>query len=306
MSFSTDVKEELCRELPEAQHCLMAEWKALYYFLGNVQTEPGKEAVSLVTENVVVARRAMRLIRACFPIRPELRIRRQKKGNQYELRVAKASDATLLLKETGIFAPSAWKDEIRMTCCKRAFLRGAFLAAGSVSDPGKSYHFEINCRSLEQGNWLTELFAEFGVKSGVTLRKGKHLLYIKDSSSIVDALGVLGAFQSLMQMENVRIVKEMRNSANRQYNCDAANISKMVRAAGRQANDIRYIETHGGLGQLSETLRKTAELRLEHPDVSIEELGTMLDPPVGKSGVNHRLRKISQLAESLREKEAEG
>jgi DNA-binding protein WhiA len=140
----------------------------------------------------------------------------------------------------------------------------------------------------------------FEIVPGITTRKGRYVVYLKDSSRIIDLLNVIGAHQSLMQMENIRILKEMRNSANRQFNCDSANISKMVRAAGKQVEDIQRIRESDRWERLSPALKETALARLENPDISIQELGTMLDPPLGKSGVNHRLRKLSQIAQELR------
>ena len=190
---------------------------------------------------------------------------------------------------------------LKQNCCRRSFIRGAFLAAGSVSDPEKSYHFEIVCTVPEKARQLQELLASYDVDAKVVLRKRHYVVYIKEGSQIVELLGLMGAHISLMQLENVRIVKEMRNSVNRKVNCETANLNKTVSAAVRQAEDIRYIQEKIGLDKLPMDLEETARLRLEHTEASLKELGDMLSPKVGKSGVNHRLRKLSQIADDLRE-----
>ncbi len=185
-------------------------------------------------------------------------------------------------------------------CCRRAFIRGAFLTSGSMSDPGKSYHFEVVCRTRRGAEELCAVMESFDIHPKIVLRKSKPVVYLKDSEAIVDILNVMGATGALMRLENVRIIKDMKNSANRQSNCDSANINKIVRAAVRQVEDIRLIERKMDFSQLPPMLREMAQVRLEHPEESLQELGTYLNPPVGKSGVNHRLKKLSEIAETLR------
>lgn len=189
---------------------------------------------------------------------------------------------------------------IQQPCCKRAFIRGAFLAGGSISDPNKSYHFEIVCRTPSQAHQLKEMINSFEMDAKIVARKKYQVVYLKEGSQIVDILNVMEAHVALMNLENVRILKGMRNSVNRKVNCETANISKTVNAAVQQAKDIAYIRDTAGLDSLPDTLKEMALLRLEYPDASLKELGAYLDPPVGKSGVNHRLRKISEIAEGLR------
>ena len=159
----------------------------------------------------------------------------------------------------------------------------------------------IVCTAPEKARQLQELLASYDVDAKVVLRKRHYVVYIKEGSQIVELLGLMGAHISLMQLENVRIVKEMRNSVNRKVNCETANLNKTVSAAVRQAEDIRYIQEKIGLDKLPMDLEETARLRLEHTEASLKELGDMLSPKVGKSGVNHRLRKLSQIADDLRE-----
>ena len=189
---------------------------------------------------------------------------------------------------------------VQKTCCKRAFIRGAFLAAGSMSDPNKSYHFEIVCKTREQADQLKELMTAFETDAKIVERKGHHVVYLKEGAQIVDMLNVMEAYVSLMNLENVRILKEMRNSVNRQVNCETANINKTVSAAVRQLEDINILQQAVGLDNLPDNLREIAYLRLEYQDAPLKDLGQYLDPPVGKSGVNHRLRKLSELADKYR------
>lgn len=190
---------------------------------------------------------------------------------------------------------------VQKVCCKRAFIRGAFLTSGSISDPEKTYHFEIVLSEYDKAIQLQEIIHSFSIDAKIVLRKKYYVVYIKEGSQIVDMLNIMEAHVSLMNLENVRILKEMRNSINRQVNCEAANINKTVTASSKQIDDIIYIQENIGFGDLAEGLEEIAKLRSEHPDAALIELGTMLSPPIGKSGVNHRLRKLSMIADHLRE-----
>ena len=174
-------------------------------------------------------------------------------------------------------------------------------------NPEKEYHLEFSVVHMHLAEDLSQLLAEqmnLDIQPSIIQRKGSYVLYIKESEGIIDVLNVMEAHKASMELENVRIIKEMRNSANRQFNCDAANINKMVQAATRQLEDIRLIQESVGLDNIPQPLQQMALVRLEYPDVSLQELGNYLDPPVGKSGVNHRLRKLAALADEIREKEA--
>ncbi len=190
-------------------------------------------------------------------------------------------------------------------CCKRAFIRGAFLSSGSMSDPKKAYHFEIVLSSLQKAEWIQGIIQTFSIDAKIVKRKKNYIVYIKEGSQIVDLLNVMEAHVALMDLENVRILKEMRNSINRQVNCEAANINKTVTAASKQIDDIVFIRDNVGLGDLADGLEDIAVLRVEYPEASLKELGAMLLPPIGKSGVNHRLRKLSMIADQLREHKEE-
>ncbi len=189
---------------------------------------------------------------------------------------------------------------VQKSCCRRAFIRGAFLASGSISNPERFYHFEIACTSQERAQQLCALIHPFGPDAKIVQRKKYFIVYIKEGAQIVDMLNIMGAHVSLMKLENIRIVRDMKNTVNRKVNCEAANIHKTVGAAVRQTEDIRYLLEGRDAASLPEGLADIALLRLAHPDASLKELGEMVSPPIGKSGVNHRLRKLSRLAEDLR------
>ena len=173
---------------------------------------------------------------------------------------------------------------------------------GSISDPRKGYHLEFVCTRPDKAEQLRSVIQGFGMEAKIVTRKKYYVVYLKEGSAIVDLLNVCGAPISLMNLENLRILKEMRNSVNRRVNCETANITKTVNAATRQIEDIKYLRDYYGFRNLPENLRQMAEVRLENPDAPLKELGEYLNPPVGKSGVNHRLRKLSELADNMREK----
>ena len=190
---------------------------------------------------------------------------------------------------------------LEKTCCKRAFIRGAFLEAGSITDPNKSYHFEIVCKTMEQAEFLQNTIREgFGLHAKIVERKEHFVVYIKEGEEIVEMLNIMEAFVSLMNLENIRILKEMRNSINRKVNCETANLMKTVNSATRQIQDIEYIRDSIGIDALPKNLQEVAWVRLENPNVTLKELGELMDPPVGKSGINHRLRKIERIVQELK------
>ena len=311
MSFSSEVKEELSEQIASGRHCRLAETAAILSLCGKIViTENDRYCVKIQTENLAVARKYFTLLRKTFNIRAEVSVRKSREVRFYSVIVSKDPEARRLLGETCLLDEDGNISEcmspmhhrlLRQNCCRRAFIRGAFLAVGSVSDPEKSYHFEIVCSTQEKAEELQSLLTAYEIDAKIVMRKKHYVVYVKEGSQIVELLGLTGAHVSLMQLENVRIVKEMRNSVNRKVNCETANLNKTVSAAVRQVEDIRYIQRTIGFQELNEGLAEMAVLRLEHPEASLKELGDLLTPPVGKSGVNHRLRKLSLIAEKLRE-----
>lgn len=183
---------------------------------------------------------------------------------------------------------------------KRRMIRNAFLQSGSISDPEKFYHLEIVFQSEEEAHQIKILMEDFELGGKIVERKGHYVVYLKEGAQIADMLRVMEASLALMEFENIRIVKEMRNSINRQVNCEAANLGKTISAAVKQVEDIKFISSKVGLENLPEGLAETARKRLEYPEAALKELGELMDPPLGKSGVNHRLKKLSELADNLR------
>lgn len=313
MSFSGDIKEELSRQMNPARHCQIAELAALLSICGSIIiTSRNEYRLKIHTENQAVARKVFTLIKKTFNIEADISIRRNinRQNSVYFVIVKKHQDALRILQATKLLEETVSEfDEvhivnpivIQQTCCKRAFLRGVFLAAGSVSDPTKSYHFEIVCNAEEMAVQMVQLLSIFLIDAKIVARKKTFVVYVKEGSQIVDILNIMEAHISLMDLENVRILKEMRNTVNRKVNCETANINKTVSAAMKQIEDITYLKDTIGLGKLPEGLKETALARLENPEASLKELGELLSPPVGKSGVNHRLRRLGEIADTVRQ-----
>ena len=313
MSFSSEVKEELSKRIGSSRHCQLAEISAIVTCLGHVEMEKGGETVLyLQADNAQVLRKFFTLLKKAFNIVtsilegiPDVKVggRIYRPVLDSEHGAESVLKAIRLIDQNGnLRNPDDGVSQIvtRNSCCKRAFLRDAFLCIGSISDPNKGYHLEYVCSSPELAQQLAEMTLSFDIEARTVQRKKYYVLYIKEGSGIVDLLNIMEAPISLMNLENLRILKEMRNSINRKVNCEVANITKTVNAATKQVEDITYIRDHYGFNKLQEGLREMAEVRLEHPDATLLELGKFLDPPVGKSGVNHRLRKLSELADKLR------
>lgn len=315
MSFSREVKEELSRSISRARHCQLAEIGAILSMCGIIRISVyDKIEIEVRTENSAVARKFHTLIRRCFHVCPQVLIRSHSNNHKvhtYVQTIEIHEEAIRILKATKLMNHDGEIEEhlsildnllIQRPCCKRAFIRGCFLATGSITDPEKAYHFEIVCNNLGKAEQVRNLLNFFELEAKIVERKRYFVVYIKEGARIVDALNVMEAHISLMNLENVRILKDMRNSVNRRVNCETANINKTVSAAVKQVEDIRYIRDHMGFGNLSDGLRQMAELRLAEPEMSLKDLGERLNPPVGKSGVNHRLRKLSNIANELRER----
>ncbi len=303
MSFSSNVKEELSRNETGARHCKIAELAGFIRFCGDVIREEDKFQIQIHTETVSVAKRFYTLVKDLFKIQARIQVSRNdflKRSRNYTVSVDNHHDSVLILKAVKLMEADKTGMVLQNTCCKRAYIRGAFQAAGSMSDPEKNYHLEIVSSDEETAEQLKEVLNFFELDAKIVLRKKYYVVYMKEGSKIVDALNIMEAHIALMELENVRILKEMRNTVNRRVNCETANINKTVSAAVKQAQDIRYIIQHKGIHHLNKGLQDVAYLRLENPEATLKELGDMLDPPVGKSGVNHRLKKISKMAEEMR------
>lgn len=309
-SFATDVKNELARLMYEESCCKTAELAALLR-MGAVMTLGGQRSIGLnfTTENAAVARKVLTLLKDCGNVKTEVRVSRSqrlKKNNSYCIRVAPSLQVKELLERLGLMhgeSLNVGSDSaiLRKQCCRRAYLRGAFLGGGSVNRPEGSYHLELVTGSQTFAELLLSLCHRFQLSAGLTDRKNDYIVYSKESDAIMDFLGLMGAEDALTAFEIARNVKEVRNQVNRLVNCETANLQKTVNAAVRQTERIHLIAEKIGLSGLPDSLKLTAQARLENPDASLQELAQMMG--VGKSGMNHRLRKLEKIALELTEGE---
>lgn len=307
MSFSSIVKNEISRFEESRDCCLIAELTGIISIGGIINT---LGELKIVTENAAFARRTYTLFKKIFQIAIQVKCMKSKrfaKNAYYELQIFDKGNVSYILKSLGIRFNTNEKlkhplfpvdiDNITAhNCCKKAYLRGTFLAAGSISDPGKTYHVEITGKTYLIASQIKALIRSYSLNARIIQRKGSYVVYLKEGDHIVDFLNIIGAHSALLQMENIRILKDMRNNVNRVVNCETANLGKTVDASLRQIRNIEYIRDNIGLEKLPESLREIAELRMKHRDASLRELGELLDPPLGKSGVNHRLRKLEKFA----------
>lgn len=314
MSFSSKVKGELSLHLGNGRHCEIAETAAFVNICGQIAVFGADFCLKIQTENFAVAKKCFTLLKNTFNIIADVSVKSSGRKQVYTLLVREFSQAETILRATGmLFSENGqmqmekriYAPVVSSICCRRSYIRGAFIAAGSVNDPEKNYHLEFVLAEEPLAQQLRDLVNSFGLDAKVVERKEHFVVYLKEGEQIVDLLNIMEAPLALMDLENVRIVKEMRNDINRKVNCETANLNKVVGAALKQVEDITYIEETIGLAKLPEQLQEVARLRLEYPDKSLKELGSFLMTPVGKSGVNHRLRKISNIAETLREGKGE-
>ncbi|MFD0871702.1 MULTISPECIES: DNA-binding protein WhiA [Paenibacillus] len=307
MSFAAETKKELT--LIEGEECCEhAELAALIRMNGTVQLTNQRVVLDISTENAAIARRIYSLMKKKFQLHTELLVRKKmrlKKNNVYIVRIPSQVQEILaelkIVSEGFLFTDGIDKQIIRKDCCRRAYLRGAFLAGGSVNNPeGSSYHLEIASMYEEHCKALVQLANSFQLNARCIERKKGFVFYIKEGEKITEFLSLIGAHQALLKFENVRIMKDMRNSVNRIVNCETANLNKTIGAAVRQIENIKLLQKEIGLENLPDKLREVAEIRLQYPDINLKEVGDLLKGTVSKSGVNHRLRKIDEMAEKIR------
>ena len=304
MSFSSEVKEELGKYVSRNRHCQIAELAAIIHYQGHLaRGEAGQLQLQILTENPLVLRKCFTILNKAFKIdtsEMEEECLQNHKNSVYTIVLEREEDimnifrAIKLMDEEGVLhdlKDGVHADILDQYCCRRAFMRGAFLCIGSMSDPMKGYHLELVCNTGQQAKQIQEVLIMFGLDAKIVTRKKYFVVYIKEGSNIVDFLGICKARVALMNLENLRILKEMRNKINRKVNCETANIAKTVNAAAKQIDDIMFIRDSIGFSKLPDHLKQMAQVRLDYPEASLKELGQYLNPPVGKSGVNHRLRK---------------
>lgn len=309
MSFAGQTKKELTL-VSSDNCCKRSEIEAILAQSAEITLLPdGRRILVAQTENVATARRIYTQMKEQFALTPEVAVRKKmrlKKNNVYGIRTSLAQ-AMQLVATLGWKLPereghlAAVLPKRAKSCCKKAFLRGAFLAAGSVNAPGShSYHLEINASSEVLADSIQTYMNHFGLHAKQIRRKKGHVVYLKEGEKIVEFLSVIGAHQALLKFEDVRIIKGMRNQVNRLVNCETANMNKTISAAVRQVETIQYIDHRMGLDHLPPHLREVAEMRLQYPETNLQELSEHLSQKVSKSGLNHRFKKLEQIAEELR------
>lgn len=308
MSFASETKKELTN-LELKPCCVKAELAALIRMNGSLSFSNRHIVLDIQTENAAIARRIYTLIKRQYEVTVELLVRKKmrlKKNNVYIVRLNENARGILedldILGENFTFIRHISKDLVKKKCCRRSYIRGAFLAGGSVNNPEtSSYHLEIFSLYKEHNDSLCELMNTFQLNSKTLERKKGFITYLKEAEKITEFLNIIGAHQALLRFEDVRIVRDMRNSVNRLVNCETANLNKTIGAALRQVENIKYIDERIGLDSLPDKLREIARLRVEYQDVTLKELGEMVSSgTISKSGINHRLRKLDEIAEQLR------
>lgn len=302
MSFSSDTKNEIASLPITGDCCAKAELLAVICFCGRLRGD----ALVMSTENPRVAKRVYELVKYAFGIAASLDLQR---APLCQVRLLGEDTVLAVLRGVGLLAPDAGlqtlvhfhveADKLKRSCCKKSFLRGAFLTAGSLIHPEKHYHLEFVTHHYVLSRDFDSILRGMEFAPKTIVRKSNYVLYFKNSEEIADLLAAIGAYHTLMEYHNVRIVKEVRNNVNRQVNCETANVEKTVSASMRQIESIKKLEKRGMLDSLPQNLKDIAILRLNNPELSLTELGQLLHPPISKSGVNHRLRKLAALAQQL-------
>ena len=308
MSFSNDVRNELARIIPEKSCCQKAELSALLTLRADIiQREDGERYLITLSENATPARKIYKLLKESYGLSSAVRIQEKKRFNKKRVYVVETHMPTndAFLNELGL-ACKGLKINRRVNwsllsknCCKRAYLRGVFISRGFINRPEGNYHLEIVINDSRMASDLQKVLLKMGLEARVSERKNNLMLYIKESEKIVDFLRIVEASKALLDFENVRILKSVRNQVNRQVNCETANLAKMVDASVRQVESIERLINKVGIKVFPVTLRDLALLRIDYPDSTLKELGNMLEPPLTKSGVAYRMKKIEILAEQI-------
>ena len=312
MSFSTDTKNELARIEPEKKCCQLAEIAGFLRVSGSLRLAGGgRFRIVCPTDNAAIARHYKKLIKSYFRIDPGIEIEEGgalRRGHIYYLTIDPDMKSESILRETGILlvkegsnyiSDGIYQDIVKKKCDRKSYLRGAFMACGSISDPNKEYHLDFTLEHEQLANDIRKLIGTFyDLEGKITRRRKKYVVYMKKSEYISDMLALIGADSAVLALENTRIQKDVVKRTVRLANCDSANTDRTVDAAGKQIAAIQKLKESGMLGALSDKLIEVAELRLEHPDASLAELGEMMDPPLKKAGINSRLQRIVEAAKN--------
>ena len=310
MTFSLDTKNELSKLELNDKCCQLVELAALVRMNGTISISSNSINLKFTTENASLARRIFSIIKTFYKTEVEVMVRRNrqlKKNNNYLILINQTDISKRILEDVGFIKGNEAMSQhykipeglIENRCCKRSYIRGAFLGGGSISNPEKAYHLEFVTNNIEFAENLSLIINSFDLKSKVISRKENFLVYLKEAEQISDLLNIIGAHQALLKFEDIRVLKDVRNNINRIVNCETANLTKTIDASIRQIEQIEIINNKMGLNKLPDNLRTVAEIRINNPDATLKEIGEMLNPPIGKSGVNHRFRKIEDIAKEL-------
>jgi DNA-binding protein WhiA len=308
MSFSNDVRNELARIIPEKTCCQKAELSAMVSLKGQLQTDPvGAYILQVEMDSAAAARKVYRLMKNLYEIQPTVSMRENRRCRKTRVylvtvRILPEQNWILgdlgLMDQHGIIRQEPRAGHIRKNCCRRAYIRGVFISRGSINRPEGTYHLEMVFSEARLPLQVQKILSRFHIEARLSERKnGLLVLYIKESEAIVDFLRLVGASSALLEFENVRIIKSVRNQVNRQVNCETANLARMVDASVRQVELIEQLIEKEGIKGLPHNFRELALVRIEHPDSTLRELGTLLDPPLSKSGVAYRMRKLEEYAQ---------
>lgn len=310
MSFASDVKKELTQLEVHREHA-KAELAALIKMNGTINIYRQMWVLNVQTENAAIARRIYSLLIQHYGVTSDLLVRKKMKLKKNNVYIVRLKQNTLsILSDLDIMDGLMFKDQVSDSIMgnsqkMRSYLRGAFLASGSVNNPEtSSYHLEIYSLYEEHNEDICTMMNYFGLNARTLPRRNGFITYLKEAEKISEFLTLIGATNAMLKFEDIRIVRDMRNNVNRLVNCDNANLNKTIDAATRQIRNIRYIEEQVGLDSLNDKLQEIAQLRLDYPELSIKELGELVPSgPISKSGVNHRLRKINEIAEKMQQEE---
>ena len=316
MSFSREVKEEILRLDTENKCCKISELVAIVRNSADMLLNDNNINILLQTKNALIARKIFELIKDIYMLPTSIEIKKgSKNSGLYILKIDNQSIVSDILKKASIKCKvkddrltikylSISKDIKNSKCCQRAYIRGFFLVNGSINTPQKNYHLEIVNTNYMLALENNEMISKYGLFPKIITRNDNYIIYLKDGENIADFLNIIKAHKALMKLENIRVIKEVRNNVNRIINCETANLEKTVNTAIRQVEDIKYIEKTIGINTLPKNLQEIAYIRLKNKDLPLKELGQMLNPVLGKSGVNHRLKKIEKIAQILRQQNA--
>ncbi|WP_165060048.1 MULTISPECIES: DNA-binding protein WhiA [unclassified Adlercreutzia] len=308
MSFTSDVRDELAHIEPVCSHCDKATLAALVRIEGTLFVSgPGRYRVEIATDAPSVARLVIRLIHNIYKLRTELTVRRSvlHKTPNYLIEIPAQAGLAAALKDMGVISDDGGlqlginSSLIAKQCCAAAYLRGAFLGSGFISNPKSDFHFEIIVESEDLAKGLVRIMGEKGIKARIMQRRSSYMVYLKSGSAILEFLAFTGAHHAALSLEQERVVKSVRNDVNRQINAELANQQKASSAAVGQLMSIARVVEHYGMKSLPPALQEFIKLRVRHPDSSMKELGAFANPPLSKSAINHRMRRIEQMAKEL-------